>query len=726
MSDNTQALSGRALSRARRQALTKGKGAKIDYAAAAQSTSAPVKSSTPERSEQSFAPTSRQRSFDVNPQQQVLSAGRKASIERRKQQVKGKTSSSGSQPTRQPRKKAVEPVVDNATTETVASHERSFAPQTTAATNRAKVNPVKSSAASQPKGRMIARSYRKAACEGKAKLQAKMSQNSALTCIATSADPNASCREIARQVREQRATQGKVKATSSARPTGRMSKKSESSSPSKVGFAKTSYEQEVSGTLVSNTNKMTGSEAGNCRIISGTEYTGPDEYQAKCSIKPEPNPRKVAVTNTAAGRTVSGTEVGLSESVTGTEPGQCRYVTGTEYLPADQGELFCGTKMPEGTPKVSQSKTARNQIISGPSMQQRSGMTGLESNEERQITGSQYVSSHAPVKREPTRQARNTVMSAAPTKVDVSHTGSGATVSGTNVNFNSPVTGNDAGYCSRVSGMGYQSQETRAEKCGDQLDPAPQKSVESHNFSGQRITGDRAGIAGRVTGAEAGVCKSVTGSSYLSSDAVQSCGVKDAKALKPDLGSKYNQTAKPATGVQPGPLGLTGAQKGVCQSVSGTPYQGTDQVSAMCQVSGPAMEGDSDFPVMMNQPMAMHAQVPNPGYVPPLSAQNQIQVGSEELNEFDKVTSKITGEGADSGYAITGDSWGRDGKVSGTEGRWSNGRNVSIPGGRSAMNTGARDFRPEANPKVSESPITGSSGNTTSGASVTVSGGARA
>lgn len=726
MSDNTQALSGRAVARARRQALTKGKGAKVDYAAVAQSTSAPVKSSAPERSEPKFTPSSRERSRDVVQQQPVLSAGRKASIERRKQQVKGSSSRGGSQPTRQPRK-SVEPVIETAVVEPVASSERNYVAPVSAAKGRSKVNAVKPTVAAQPKGRLVARAYRKAACEGKAKLQAKMSQNSALTCI-TAAESGASCREIARQVREQRATQGKVKSTSS-RPTGRMSKKSESSSPSKVGFAMTSHEQEVSGTVLANTQRMTGSEAGSCRVISGTEYTGPDEYQAKCSFKPDPSIRKVAMTSTISGRTVSGTEVGLSESVTGTEPGQCRHVTGTEYMPADQGEKFCGTKPEPGVAKVSQSRTAKNQVISGPSMQKRDGMTGTEVGETRHITGSQYVSNTTPIANKQTREMRGSIMSA-PVKSDLSSTGAGNNVSGTNVNFNAPVTGDDAGFCQSLTGSEYQSQQVRNERCGDTLTSAVKKSIESQTFNGQRITGDRAGLGGKITGANAGLCKSVTGSSYLSFDAVEGCAV-DKSALKPDARAKGTQlnVGRPATGSQPGPMGLTGAQKGVCQSVSGTAYMGSDQVSALCQVSAPANMGDSDFPVMMSQPMPMMAAsmpMHNYGYVPPLQQPGEVFVGSEELSEADKVVSRITGDGGDGSTSITGDSWSRDSKVSGTEGRWAQKRNVSIPGNRSAMNAGASSFRPKENPKVSDSPITGSAGNTKSGSTVTVSGGARA
>lgn len=728
MSDNTQALTGRAVARARRQALTKGKGAKIDYAVAAQSTSAPVKSSAPERSEPALTPSSRNRSRDIIVQQPVMTDGRKASLERRKQQVKGKSSRGGSQPTRQPRKTA-DVAVDTTPVSTAQTAERNQATPSSASRNRSKVNAVKPVATTQPKGRLVAKAYRKAACEGKAKLQAKMSQNSALTCI-SAAESGGSCREIARQVREQRATQGKVKSTTS-RPTGRMSKKSESSSPSKVGLAMTSYDQEVSGTVLANTQKMTGSEAGSCRVISGTEYTGPDEYQAKCSFKPEPNPRKVATTKTASGRSVSGTEVGLSKSVTGTEPGQCRSVTGTEYLPADQGEIFCGTKPEAGPSKVSQSKTARNQVISGPSFKTRQDMTGLEAGAQRAVTGSQYVSSSAPMGKEPTRQARGSIMSQSD-KHEVSHTGGGAAVSGTNVNFYKPVTGDESGFCKNVTGGQYQSQEVRKERCNDELEPAPTKSIQSQTFAGQKITGDRAGLGGKITGAAAGMCKSVTGSSYLSFDAVESCGV-EPKSLKPDS-NKFTPQSKPATGAQPSPLGLTGAQKGVCNAVSGTPYQGLDHTSAMCQSSMPSMAGESDYPTMIMaapQPMMVQPQTIASGingYSAPLVQPTPIMIGSEQHNEADKaVASRITGDGADSGFSITGDSWRRDGKVSGTEGKWSQSRNVSMRGVETRQSMGAHDFRPVTNPQVADSsPITGSSGNTASGASVTVSGGARA
>jgi hypothetical protein len=251
------------------------------------------------------------------------------------------------------------------------------------------------------------------------------------------------------------------------------------------------------------------------------------------------------------------------------------------------------------------------------------------------------------------------------------------------------------------------------------LQPAATKVAESKTFAGHKITGDRAGLGGKITGAGAGRCKSVTGSNYQSLDAAEECDLPIEK-VKPDYMNRPGFYAKPTTGTQPGPMGLTGAQQGVCSNVSGTPYQGVDQTSSMCQNSVASVPGESDFPVLMNpanmhvmsQPMMM--SMPSPSMA---MSEPQIVEGSP---------SRLTGHGADSGFSITGDSWGRGNSVTGTEGRWAKGRNVSMKGNSSKPQNLARDFRPETNPKVAESPITGSSGNTKHGASVTVSGGARA
>ena len=50
------------------------------------------------------------------------------------------------------------------------------------------------------------------------------------------------------------------------------------------------------------------------------------------------------------------------------------------------------------------------------------------------------------------------------------------------------------------------------------------------------------------------------------------------------------------TGLQPGIGGhLTGAHKGVCEPVTGTPYVGVDQAAAACPATA-AEPGSPDFP----------------------------------------------------------------------------------------------------------------------------------
>lgn len=168
------------------------------------------------------------------------------------------------------------------------------------------------------------------------------------------------------------------------------------------------------------------------------------------------------------------------------------------------------------------------------------------------------------------------------------------------------------------------------------------------------------------------------------------------------------------TGVQPSPEGLTGAQRGACELVTGTPYQGADQTAAYCGGrSTSAQPGESDFPQLMNgrvpaapvsaPQMMMQAPVVSTPQVAPAPEPEQL------------------------GSRITGDGWDRSSKVTGTEGAWANRRNPSIKGTSTpAPVIGAHNYRPNAKPEIPMSRITGSSGNTDSGAKVTLSGGARA
>jgi hypothetical protein len=83
---------------------------------------------------------------------------------------------------------------------------------------------------------------------------------------------------------------------------------------------------------------------------------------------------------------------------------------------------------------------------------------------------------------------------------------------------------------------------------------------------------------------------------------------------------------------------------------------------------------------------------------------------------------RITGEGRE--RRITGDAWDRSGRVTGTEGPATR-RNPTLRGEARGSAVGARAFREVETPAPAPSRITGSSGNASGGATVTLSGGAR-
>lgn len=83
-----------------------------------------------------------------------------------------------------------------------------------------------------------------------------------------------------------------------------------------------------------------------------------------------------------------------------------------------------------------------------------------------------------------------------------------------------------------------------------------------------------------------------------------------------------------------------------------------------------------------------------------------------------------TGEGSEDGFRVTGDSWQRGERVTGTEGAWDR-RNPTLRGQSRGQGATAASYKDLERPEVPRSPITGSAGNTDTGPSITLSGGAR-
>jgi hypothetical protein len=207
---------------------------------------------------------------------------------------------------------------------------------------------------------------------------------------------------------------------------------------------------------------------------------------------------------------------------------------------------------------------------------------------------------------------------------------------------------------------------------------------------------------------------------------------------------------------------MTGADKGVCETVSGTPYVGSDQMAEACPATA-AQPGSPDFPQPMGDAPWGDFSVEPPAHASDGERQSHSVTGSRyeqghitgpfgmaagkvtgtEEKRFGaaeraapvipetrpevegRVMSRITGEGMDAGMRITGDDWDRGDRVTGTEGSSATRRNPTRRGGPIS----AMDFR-KLEPRNEETPnpvskVTGSSGNTESGSLITYSGGAR-
>lgn len=507
-------------------------------------------------------------------------------------------------------------------------------------------------------GRAQSIAYRKASGQGKT-AQKSFKTSSSVSVAAKAAGPQASTKEIAKQVRLERCTRGKCATKSSTSKKGRVRPTTTADDVSA-----TTSGQEISGTRVGKNTGITGAKKGSCKAVSGTEYLGVEEF-ATCDTKPNTRPQKVSTTTTHQGMKVSGTEVGLDEVLTGNNSGKCASITGTEYLPAENQNDFCGTK---GSTSSVKKQTGFSVISQANNTNSRTDITNSGNNRNSQST--------------------TIKSSVAPQKVVSSQTFKGNTTTGTQVGrTGNDITGNQGGVCENVTGVSYVGVE-EVEGCDTKPTDGATKVVVSGTGNGQVITGDRSGGDDGITGSKSGNCQAVTGTSYVGAENAAAC---DSNAQQ-EITARAKQTGNTQlSGTEIAPTGLTGASKGACSLITGEQAYSTNATSVVCASTTAANIGDSDYPLAANATTA------------------STQVSQATQNDAS---------------AITGDGWDRGDKVTGTEGEWAAGRNASLKGNAMQMPVGA-GFRPEDN-SVPMSPITGSSGNTDTGAKVTLSGGARA
>ena len=620
----------------------------------------------------------------VRPSQPIkVTDGREAAQQRRKQMMSGQAATSQPNPRATSRAKKKPEAVVEPRGKTAPKAKTS---RVEASGSRNTVN--NNAAIADISGRKMSKAWRQALVKGKTGETSFKSKSGHAGSIAKMSNPEASTREIARSVRKERCSKGKTcstKADTSKKRKGSQIRSNDA--PDKVGFSETLSGQAVSGTRVGQ-GQSTGAETGACQLVSGTEYLGVEEFNSHCSDAPKAAPSKVTTTQTTKGQTISGNKMGQDKSVTGDRSGQCSGVTGTDYLPADQSDILCASN-----PAAPATQKVGFTINQGPSTNA-SRSASLDGSGRQVSGGANYPAMSGSIK--PNTPASS---AEAPKKVMMSTTFAGNPTTGTQVGQPQAVTGGESGYCKNVTGTGYQGKEEVETICQTSAPTdMPQKVNVSGTFSGQSITGDRSGGNDNITGGEAGRCKSVSGTPYMGKESFEaSCSIEEMAMAQKKTSHNRNQQGHPLTGVQPGPQGLTGAQKGACELVSGTHYQGADQASTICQSSQAATPGESDFPVMMGQSTPVDMSQPMQSAEP---------------------TPKSS--------SITGDGWDRGTKVTGIDGPFATGRNPSIKGTQGQTPMSAASFRPNSMEEVQQSPITGSSGNTDQGAKVTLSGGARA
>lgn len=575
-------------------------------------------------------------------------------------------------------------------------------------------------------------------------------------------------RDAARQHRAERCANGRGDIPA-CRPTGRTRPRPERVAP-KVEIGTTLSGRTITGTQVERTARVTGNEPGSCRVITGTEYIGAEQYGELCGIRPEARAPKVGISTTRRGQPVTGNELGRSPFVTGDEAGTCKVVTGTDYITNERFQSVCRARSQPPPAKLGITATRGGVKLTGTLVGRAAKVTGDEPGSCKRLTGTQYTEA------EPAAAC-----AAVPEKAPATHTQHGAAVTGTPVASAATVTGDEAGACKPVTGTDYAG----LGQCDGAaaMPGSSAKSGSSRAWGGQRISGTQVGRSAKVTGDEQAACAAITGSSYVPREAYeQHCDAGAVAETRARTAARRTFAGQPLTGIQPGPdakvTGIT--RRGACQPVSGTPYLGADQVPTACGGGSDAQTGVHHrimAPVGESLPLAAaptgeaiapgafsvispaqdarlraaRRSITGTAYgaagriTGPVALAAGLVTGTAEFRSRDHsvpaaasdnaVTAtaapareRITGEGRDVGIKVTGDDWGRSGRVTGTEGLWAKRRNptwrgeVAAQGGQSA---GARAALGRERPDVPVSRITGSSGNTGAGALVTLSGGAR-
>ena len=310
-------------------------------------------------------------------------------------------------------------------------------------------------------------------------------------------------------------------------------------------------------------------------------------------------------------------------------------------------------------------------------------------------------------------QACNREPVPAPEKVGVMRTWLGQAVSGTPVEHSSKVTGDEYGGCQPISGTEYVGPDQYSAFCDADRQAASLALMASRGAqAGAALSGTRIASGGKVTGAERGAALVLSGTPYAGpGQRVSQRGVNSNPhpLTRAPFDAPRQPAEVPAAARVQGDFSIAtparSAQDSSLNRITGTAYGAVGRITGPVNLAAGLVSGTPEF-----------RYLDDAGSVAPL-VMGQVQA-------FEEPRSRLTGDGREGGFAITGAAWRRNESVTGTEGA-STRRNPTLRGEQRGVVIGAAQNKERARPEIPASKITGSSGNAVKGSAITYSGGAR-
>ncbi len=419
-------------------------------------------------------------------------------------------------------------------------------------------------------------------------------------------------------------------------------------------------------------------------------------------VRPETTANKVEFGTTLSGTTVSGSQLEPNSKITGVESGTCRAITGTEYIGAEQYGALCSSTPSPSPAKVRVGMTGAGQRVSGVDASRGDKVTGTMLAANKAVTGSEYLSTD--------KLESKAVSRAAPDKVGISATRSGINVSGTVLGRDVKVTGDEHGSCLAISGTEYTGSDQFESFCDAAQQAASRALIISRGAHAG--TGSRIDVGNKVTGSERGDSITLSGTPYSTTS--QRVSQRGANKNPHPLARGPADAPREVTSVKQSPV-VQGAfsivtpvrtrQSSSVNRISGTAYGAVGRITGPVNLAAGLVSGTPEFRYQDGS-----APIMSPVKAAPVVV--------------DSARNRLTGDGREGGFTITGAAWRRNGNITGTEGAFSQ-RNQTMRGEQRNPMIGAAQLKERERPELPVSKITGSSGNDAKGSAITYSGGAR-